>query len=63
MAKFRCKQSGNVFVFESEHDIKGLRKHPEYEEVIEETVQKVETYEETPTYRKPGVLRKNNNYA
>ena len=58
MAKFRCKQSGNVFVFESEHDIKGLRKHPEYEEVIEETVQKVETYEETPTYRKPGRPKK-----
>lgn len=36
MAKFKCKQSGNVFEFEQEQDIKGLRSHPEYEEVIEE---------------------------
>lgn len=36
MAKFRDKASGNVFVFESQHDIDSLRKHPEYEEVIEE---------------------------
>ena len=50
MAKFKCKQSGNIFVFESEHDIKGLRKHPEYEEVIEE-LQSVGTYEELPTVR------------
>ena len=35
MAKFRCKQSGNVFVFESEYDIQGLRKHPDYTEVVE----------------------------
>lgn len=59
MAKFRCKQSGNMFVFESEYDIKGLRKHPEYEEVIEETKQQsVGTYEEIPTVRKPGRPKK-----
>ena len=61
MAKFKCKQSGNIFVFESEHDIKGLRKHPEYEEVIEE-LQSVGTYEELPTVRtverKPGRPKK-----
>lgn len=36
MAKFKCKQSGNVFSFDQEQDIKGLREHPDYEEVIEE---------------------------
>lgn len=36
MAKFKCKQSGNVFLFESDYDIKSLRKHPEYEEVVEQ---------------------------
>lgn len=35
MAKFRDNQSGNVFVFESEYDIKSLRKHPGYTEVTE----------------------------
>lgn len=37
MAKFRCIHSGNVFVFESEHDIRDLRKHAEYQEVIEQS--------------------------
>lgn len=36
MAKFREIASGNVFEFDQEQDIKGLRSHPEYEEVIEE---------------------------
>lgn len=35
MAKFKCIHSGNVFVFESEYDIQGLRKHPDYTEVVE----------------------------
>ncbi len=38
MAKFKCKQSGNVFEFLLEHDIKTMRKHSEYTEVIEEVV-------------------------
>lgn len=38
MAKFKCKQSGNVFEFLHEHDIKTMRKHSEYTEVIEEVV-------------------------
>lgn len=42
MAKFRCILSGNVFVFESEHDIRDLRKHPEYEEIKEEYIKKEE---------------------
>ena len=37
--KFKCKQSGNVFEFSNEHDIKTMRTHPEYEEVIEESLE------------------------
>ena len=36
MARFKDKASGNIFVFESDYDVKSMRKHPEYEEVIEE---------------------------
>lgn len=36
MADFKCKQSGNVYKFELEHDINTMRKHPDYEEVTEE---------------------------
>lgn len=38
MAKFRDKNNGNVFEFKLEHDIKTMREHPEYEEVVEEVV-------------------------
>lgn len=38
MAKFKCKQSGNVFEFLLEHDIKTMKKHSEYTEVVEEVV-------------------------
>ena len=40
MAKFKCNQSGNVFEFLLEHDIKTMQKHSEYTEVIEEVVVK-----------------------
>lgn len=33
--KFRCKQSGNVFEYFTEHDINTMRKHIEYVEVEE----------------------------
>lgn len=36
MAKFKCKQSGNVFEFLNEHDIKTMRTHSSYEEVKED---------------------------
>jgi hypothetical protein len=36
MAKFKCKQSGNVFEFLQEHDIKTMRKHAEYIEIVPE---------------------------
>lgn len=40
--KFRCKQSGNVFEFKNEHDIKTMLTHPEYEEVKEQEEPAVE---------------------
>ena len=36
MAKFKCNHSGNIVEFLSEHDIKTMRTHPEYTEVVEE---------------------------
>lgn len=47
--KFKCKQSGNIFEFKNEHDIKTMLTHPEYEEVQE---QKQEIQE--PTVKKVG---------
>lgn len=34
--KFKCRQTGNVFEFESEFDIAAVRKQSDYEEVKEE---------------------------
>ena len=31
---FKCKQTGNTVTFRDAHDIDGMRKHVEYEEVI-----------------------------
>ena len=39
--KFRCKQSGNIFEYFTEHDIKTMRTHSEYEEVPEVVQDKV----------------------
>ena len=40
--KFKCKQSGNIFEFKNEHDIKTMLTHPEYEEVKEQSEPAVE---------------------
>jgi hypothetical protein len=37
MAKFKCKLSGNVYEFVNDFDIKDMREHPQYEEVLEES--------------------------
>ena len=37
MAKFKCKLSGNVYEFVNDFDIKDMRDHPQYEEVLEES--------------------------
>jgi len=42
MAKFRSIANGGIHEFTVEHDIEGLRAHPEYEEVFEEEVVVVE---------------------
>lgn len=39
--KFRCKQSGNIFEYFTEHDIKTMRTHSEYEELPEVVQDKV----------------------
>lgn len=36
MAKFKCNHSNNIVEFLLEHDIKTMRTHPEYTEVVEE---------------------------
>ncbi len=33
--KFKCLASGNVFEFSADHDIKTMRTHPGYQEVLE----------------------------
>lgn len=50
MARFRDIASGNVFLFESQYDIDSLRKHPEYEEVMEE--------KQEPVIKKPLTTKK-----
>lgn len=42
MAQFKCKLSGTQITVENDWDIKGMREHPEYDEVIEEVKPKVE---------------------
>jgi hypothetical protein len=39
MAKFKCNHSGNVFEFVNEHDIKTMRTHTEYTEIIPQEVE------------------------
>lgn len=49
MAKFRCMVSKTIVEFTLEHDIKAMREHPQYEEVVEQEVVEVE-----PTLYKRG---------
>lgn len=37
--RFKCNQSGNVFEFFTEHDIKTMRTHPEYTELVQTSVE------------------------
>ena len=45
--RFQCKYTGSIYEFTQEHDIKGMREHSDYTEVVEEKV--VET---APTPKK-----------
>jgi hypothetical protein len=45
MALFKCKQTGNTVEFDLDHDIAGMRSHPDYEEVLEEVKPVVATKE------------------
>jgi hypothetical protein len=40
---FKCNRTGNTVSFTAEHDIKTMREHPEYTEVIE-TLKPVEVF-------------------
>ena len=56
MAKFKCKQSGNIFEFVHDHDIKNMRIHPDYMEVIDNDppLQTEGTSEQVQTKRSVG---------
>ena len=45
MALFKCNQTGNTVEFDLEHDLRAMRQHPDYTEVVEE----VKVEEEKPT--------------
>lgn len=51
--KFKCVQSGNIFEFHTEHDVKTMRTHPGYVEVQAEQAQ-----QEEPVKRTAGRPRK-----
>ena len=42
MALFKCNQTGNTVEFDLEHDIRTMRQHPDYVEVVEEVKQEEE---------------------
>lgn len=39
--KFKCIHTGQVYEFTSDHDIKTMKEHPEYTEVVEAEEQPV----------------------
>ncbi len=52
--KFKCNQSGNVFEFFTEHDIKTMKEHSGYTEIKETPVE-----EKKPVGRPPKVQQIN----
>jgi predicted nucleotidyltransferase len=36
MATFKCRATGNTVDFDLEWDIKAMRQHPDYEEIVQE---------------------------
>ena len=42
MPQFKCRLSGTQITVENDWDVKAMRRHPEYDEVIEEVKPKVE---------------------
>lgn len=57
--KFKCVQSGNVFEFHTEHDVKTMRTHPGYVEVTPTVeVQAEQAQQEEPVKRTAGRPRK-----
>jgi hypothetical protein len=61
MVKFKCIHTGNVFTYTVDHDIAGMRKHPEYQEVTEPVVlpqYEPEAQEEEQVTKKAGRPKK-----
>lgn len=56
--KFKCVQSGNVFEFHTEHDVKTMRTHPGYVEVVSTVKVQAEEQQEEPVKRTAGRPRK-----
>ena len=56
--RFKCNQSGNVFEYFTEHDIKTMRSHSEYTELVEQNQQQKEVLE-VPVLKKAGRPPKN----
>jgi hypothetical protein len=42
MAQFKCRLSGTEITVENDWDIKAMRQHPEYDEIVESEIPKVE---------------------
>lgn len=62
---FKCKQTGNTVTFRDSVDIEGMRKHPEYEEVVERVVlptyeQSLSEEEQPPVVKRMGRPKKEN---
>ena len=49
MALFKCTETGNTVEFDLEHDIRTMRQHPGYVEVLEEVKPVVKTTKKTVT--------------
>lgn len=49
MAKFKCVYTNSIYEFLHEHDIKVMKTHPEYVEVVEQ-----EENTEVPAVKKAG---------
>lgn len=47
--KFKCKLSGCVYEFTTEHDVKTMKEHPDYVEYVEEAVKPVMIKKNKPT--------------
>jgi hypothetical protein len=50
---FKCNRSGQTVTFTYEHDIKAMREHPDYTEVVETEAQTQSFVQEQPKRGRP----------